>query len=297
MTNIKVNDIHIEYETFGNSLNPTVLLIAGLGAQLIYWQGEFCAKLAEKGYYVIRFDNRDCGLSTKIDGQTVTELMEKAGALFMGQKTQVPYGFDDMAGDAIALLDSLNIDKAHIIGKSMGGFIAQTLCLNHPSRVLSLTSIFSSTGNHKTFSPTQEVMDVMLSPAPEDREGYVEHMVKLFRITFGTGKPFDKDYHRELAGNSFDRCFCREGVIRHYLAILSQKNRSENLKNITIPTLIIHGDEDPMVPLAGGKATLDAIPNSELKVIEGMGHVMPNMQTYWSEILDLLVSHLKNAKA
>ena len=292
MTKANVNNIHIEYETFGDNNFPALLLIAGLGAQLTYWQKEFCMELASRGYYVIRFDNRDTGLSSKIGSLTANELMEKVGALFMGQETSVPYELGDMADDGITLLDSLNIDKAHIVGKSMGGFIAQTLCLNHPNRALSLTSIFSHTGNNKAFQPTKEVMEVMLTPAPEDRDEYVAHMIKLFRITFGTGKPFDENYHRKLIESSFDRCFCREGVIRHYLAILSQKNRSEALKNLNIPALIIHGDEDPMVPLAGGEATVDAIPNAELKIIKGMGHVMPNLETYWSDILDEMVNHI-----
>ena len=292
MTKANVNNIQIEYETFGDNNYPALLLIAGLGAQLTYWQKEFCMELASRGYYVIRFDNRDTGLSSKIGSLTANELMEKVGALFMGQETPVPYGLRDMADDGIGVLDSLNIDKAHIVGKSMGGFIAQTLCLNHPNRALSLTSIFSHTGNNKAFPPTQEVMDVMLTPEPEDRDEYVAHLIKLFRITFGAGKPFDESYHRKLIESSFDRCFHHEGVIQHYLAILSQKNRFEALKHLNIPALIIHGDEDPMVPLAGGEATADAIPNAKLKIITGMGHVMPNLETYWSDILDEMVNHM-----
>jgi pimeloyl-ACP methyl ester carboxylesterase len=292
MTNAMVNDIKIEYETFGDKNSPALLLIAGLGAQLIYWQKEFCLDLANQGYYVIRFDNRDTGLSSKIDGLTKNELIEKVGNFFNGQETTVPYALDDMAYDGVALLDSLDIEKAHIVGKSMGGYIAQTLCLNNQDRALSLTSIFSHTGKRKVFLPTQEVMEAMLTPTPEDREGYVTHMINIFRITFGTGKFFDEDYHRKLAERSFDRCFCPEGVIRQYLAILSQKDRTEALKHLNIPALIIHGDEDPMVPLTGGEATAQAIPNAKLKIIKGMGHVMPNLETYWSVILNEMVSHM-----
>lgn len=294
MPQANVNDIQIEYETFGENSSPAVLLIAGLGAQLIYWQKEFCKKLAEHDYFVIRFDNRDTGFSAKIEGLTAPELMEKAGALFMGQKASVPYGFDEMADDAIGLLDILDIDKAHIIGKSMGGYIAQTLCLNHPDRILSLTSIYSHTGNRKAFPPTQEVLDIMLTPAPDDREGFVDHLVKLSKVTYGTGKPFTEEFHRDLAGRSFDRCFYREGVLRHYLAILSQKDRTQILNAIKVPTLIIHGDEDPLVPLAGGKATAEAIPDSKLKIIKGMGHVMPDLATYWSEILNAIANHISS---
>jgi len=296
MTQIETNGIQIEYETFGDQSFPVVLLIAGLGAQLTYWQKEFCIKLAENGYFVIRFDNRDTGLSTKIEGLTAPELMEKIGGFFMGNKSSVPYDFEEMADDAIGLLDALDIKKAHIIGKSMGGYIAQTLCIKHPDRILSLTSIFSHTGDLKSFQPTQEVLEVMLTPAPDDREGSINHLLKLFKVTYGTGKPFNEKYHRNLIGKSFDRCFYREGVMRHYLAILSQKNRTQDLQKINIPALIIHGDDDPLVPLAGGKATEDAIPDSKLKIIKGMGHVMPNLETYWSEILDDIKQHIAGLK-
>lgn len=296
MAQAKVNGLQIEYETFGEKSKPALLLIAGLGAQLIYWQKEFCIQLADKGYFVIRFDNRDTGLSTKIEELTAPELMEKIGGFFMGKKSSVPYGFDEMAGDAVGLLDALNIEKAHIVGKSMGGYIAQTLCINHPDRVLSLTSIFSHTGKLSAFQPTQEVLEVMLTPAPEDREGFIEHMVKLFKVTYGTGIPFDEEFHKNLVGNSFDRCCFREGVMRHYLAILSQRNRTEDLQKINVPALIIHGDDDPLIPLAGGQATADAIPNSKLKIIKGMGHVMPNLDTYWSDILNAMVDHIKKLK-
>ncbi|MCF8088246.1 MAG: alpha/beta fold hydrolase [Desulfotignum sp.] len=291
MSKAMVNDIQIEYETFGNKNFPALLLIAGLGSQLIYWQEEFCLDIANQGYYVIRFDNRDTGLSSKIDGLTMNELIEKVGMLFVGQDTSVPYGIDDMASDGVALLDYLDIDKAHIAGMSMGGYIAQSLCLNYQDRALSLTSIFSHTGKRNVFLPTQEVMEAM-SPPPEDREGYITQMINLFRITFGTGKVFDEDYHRKLAEKSFDRCSCSEGVIRQYLAILSQKDRTEDLKHLNIPALIIHGDEDPMVPLTGGEATAKAIPNSKLKIIKGMGHVMPNLDTYWSDILNEMVNQM-----
>ena len=292
MAQVKSNGIQIEYETFGEKSSPAVLLIAGLGAQLLYWQEEFCIKLAEQGYYVIRFDNRDTGLSTKIEGLTAPEIMEKIGDFVMGNKSSVPYGLEAMADDAIGLLDTLDIKKVHIIGKSMGGYIAQTLCINSSDRILSLTSIFSHTGDRESFQPTQEVLEVMLTPAPDDREGFINHVVNYFKITYGTGKIFDEEFHKNLVGNSYDRCFYTEGVMRHYLAILSQKNRTKYLQNINVPTLIIHGDEDPLVPLAGGQATAEAIPNSKLKIIKGMGHVMPNLATYWSEILDEIIQHI-----
>ena len=292
MPTANTNGIQIEYETIGDSSSPAVLLIAGLGAQLPCWDTEFCKAFADRSFYVIRYDNRDVGLSTKVEGLTSNELMEKIGALFMGQEASVPYRIEDMADDGVGLLDALGISKAHIVGMSMGGYIAQTLCLNHPSHALSLTSIYSHTGNGKAFRPTDKVMEAMMTPVPEDRKGYTEHMTRFFKIIYGSGLPFDEDFHRNLAGQYYDRCFCKEGVMRHYLAILLQKDRTADLSSLSVPVLVVHGDDDPLVPLAGGKATSEAIPNSVLKVIKGMGHVQPNLKAYWSDILDEMVSHM-----
>jgi len=294
MAKADVDGIQIEYETFGEKNMPALLLIAGLGSQLIYWQKEFCAKLADNGFFVIRFDNRDTGLSTKFSGLSEDELLKKIEGFFMGKKSSIPYGFHEMAGDGVRLLDVLDIDKAHIAGQSMGGYIAQTLCINHPDRILSLTSIFSHTGNLKAFQPAPEVLEVMLTPVPGDRDGYIDYMIKFFKVTYGTGRPFTEEFHRNLIEKAFNRCFYQKGVLRHYLAILSQKDRTGELRNINVPALIIHGDEDPLVPLAGGKATADAIPGSQLKVIKGMGHVMTDLDNYWLDILNAMAAHLKN---
>ncbi len=296
MTNTNINKIQIEYETFGKPSSPALLLIAGLGCQMIHWQDEFCIQLADKGYYVIRFDNRDTGLSSKIDGLTLDEIGNRIGALFMGEKASVPYGIDDMAADAIGVLDTLRVDKAHICGFSMGGFIAQTLCINYPSRSLSLTSIYSHCGNRNEFLPNQEILEVMLTPAPEDRKGYVDHMTHFFRLTYGTGHPFDETFHKELAGKAYDRCFYPEGTARQYLAIMTQKDRVEDLGKLKTPSLVVHGDDDHLLPLIAGKATSDAIPNSKLKVIKGMGHVIPNLEAYWSDILKAVVTHIGQVK-
>lgn len=292
----KVNNIQIEYETFGEPSSPALLLIAGLGCQLIYWPDDLCTRLADQGYHVIRFDNRDTGLSSKVDGLTSDEIIEKIGVLFMGGNTSVPYGMEDMVDDTIGILDTLGIEKAHICGFSMGGYIAQALCIKHPLRTLSLTSIFSHCGNRGEFLPGQEVLEVMLTPVPEDRQGYIEHMAKIFKLTYGGGFPFDEAFHEELLGKAYDRCFCPEGVGRQYLAIMTQKDRVEDLADLKIPALIIHGDDDPLVPWIGGEATAAAIPNSKLKLIEGMGHVMPNLKAYWAEITDAMVSHMKQVK-
>jgi len=294
MPSTNANGIQIEYETFGNSSKPAVLLIAGLGAQLQFWSTDFCHALSDRGFFVIRFDNRDVGFSSKMEAFTPGELMKKIGDLVMGRKTTVPYHIEDMAEDCVGLLDALKFDKAHLIGASMGGYIAQSLCIGYPSRVMTLTSIYSHPGNRTAFPPTEAVMKEMLTPAPRDREGYQTYMARQFKLIYGTGLPFDETFHRELAGLYFDRCFYPEGVMRQYVAVLAQKDRTQALSGIPISALVIHGDEDPLVPLAGGMATAEAMPNAVLKVIRGMGHVMPNLNAYWSEILDAVVNHIRD---
>jgi pimeloyl-ACP methyl ester carboxylesterase len=294
MATIKANGIQIEYETFGETSHPALLLIIGLGAQLIHWQDEFCQQIADAGYYVIRYDNRDTGLSTKLEGLSAEEIMEKIGALFMGQNP-VPYTIEDMANDAQGLLDALNIDKAHICGMSMGGFIAQTFALNNSTRSLSLTSIYSTPGNRTKFSPTQEVSEAMMKPVPIEREPYIEYMIEFYRLTYGSGLPFDEDYHSTLFGKAYDRSLCPEGSLRQLLASMTQNDRTSKLGELKVPTLIIHGDADPLVPLAGGQATADAIPGAKLMVIKGMGHVTPNLNAYWDKIKDAMIDHMEKA--
>ncbi|MBW2610883.1 MAG: alpha/beta hydrolase [Deltaproteobacteria bacterium] len=295
MTSVKANGIQIESDTFGDPSSPALLLIMGLGGQLIYWQDEFCQQIADSGYHVIRYDNRDTGLSTKFEGLSTEEIMEKIGALFMGQEVSVPYTIEDMAGDAVGLLDVLNIDKAHICGMSMGGFIAQTFALKNPSRTLSLTSIYSTPGNRSQYPPTQEVKEAMMEPIPSERGPYIDYMLKFFKLTFGSGLSFDEDFYKTLSEKAYDRSLCSEGTGRQYLAIMSQKDRTSELGELNVPSLIIHGDADPLVPLAGGQATADAIPGAELMIVKGMGHVIPNLNAYWSDIKDAIIEHVGKA--
>ena len=292
MATANANGIQIAYETFGDPSSPALLLIIGVGCQLIHWQDEFCQQIAESGYHVIRYDNRDSGLSTKIDKLSGPELMGKIKALLSGQTVTTPYTIEDMANDAVGLLDAVNIEKAHICGMSMGGYIAQTFAVMNPSRALSLTSIYSHTGNRQAFPPTREALEASMEPSPDEREPYIAHMLNLYKLLFGTGLPFDDEFHRILAGRLYDRSYCPEGKGRQYLAIMVQNDRTAELGEIEIPSLIIHGDEDPLVPIAGGKATAEAIPDSEFKVIEGMGHAMPNLNAYWSDIKDAMINHM-----
>jgi pimeloyl-ACP methyl ester carboxylesterase len=290
------NGIQIEYETFGEPSSPALLLIIGLGSQLIHWQEEFCQKIADEGYYVVRYDNRDAGLSTKFEGLGTTEIVEKMGALFSGQTVSTPYTIEDMADDAAGLLDALKIEKAHICGMSMGGFIAQTFAINNPSRTLSLTSIYSHCGNRSEFIPTQEAMEAMMEPVPAERERYIEYVVAFFKLIYGGGLPFDEEFHKKIAARAYDRSFCPDGTLRQYLAIMVQKDRGEALGKLKVPSLIIHGDDDPLVPLVGGKATAEAIPEADLMIIQGMGHVLPNLNAYWDDIKDALVKHMDKVK-
>ena len=296
MPTANANGIQIEYDTFGDPTSPALLMIIGVGCQLIHWQDEFCKQIADSGYYVIRYDNRDSGLSTKFDKISGSVLMEKTRALLGGQKVRTPYTIKDMANDALGLLDSLNIKKAHICGMSMGGYIAQTFVINNPSRTLSLTSIYSHTGNRQAFPPTQEATEASMKPSPNEREPYIEHMLHLYKLLYGTGLPFDEDFHRKLAGRLYDRSYCPEGKGRQYLAIMVQNDRTAELSEIKLPSLIIHGDEDPLVPFAGGKATAKAIPGAEFMVVAGMGHVMPNLDAYWDKIMDAMIKHMEKVQ-
>ena len=221
--------------------------------------------------------------------------MEKIMALFSGQKVSVPYTIEDMSSDAVGLLDEMKIEKAHICGMSMGGYIAQTFAINNPSRTISLTSIYSHCGNRSEFLPSQEAMEAMMKPIPKDRDGSIEYMVDFFKLIYGSGLPFDEEFHTKIAAQAFDRSFCPEGTGRQYLAIMVQKDRTDELGKLKIPSLIIHGDEDPLVPFAGGKATAEAIPDAAFMVVKGMGHVIPNLNVYWGDIKDAMISHMGKA--
>lgn len=295
MAKAQSNGIKIEYETFGNPSSPALLLISGLGMQLIAWESTLCQKIADQGYYVIRFDNRDSGLSSKCDELSMADATKKIFALLMGQRESVPYTIDDMADDAAGLLDTLNISRVHLCGISMGGFIAQALAIKHPGQVLTLTSVYSHTGKNGAFPPAKEAMDAMLTPAPVERDGYINHMVNFFKLVYGNGLPFDEKFHRNLAGLSYDRSFYPEGVARQYLAIMTQQDRSSNLNKIRIPALVIHGDDDLLVPLSGGMATAESIPGSQLKIIRGMGHAMPACNSWWLNISEMILSHIEGS--
>ena len=295
MASVRANQIQIEYDTFGDPASPALLLIMGLGGQLIHWQEAFCRQISDAGYRVIRYDNRDTGFSTKFAGLTAEAVMQKAGALLAGQDVDVPYTLEDMADDALGLLDALHIDAAHIAGMSMGGMIAQTFAIKYPARTLSLTSIYSHSGRWQDVSATQEALEALMGPMPVEREAYVDAAVDFYRSTYGPGVAFDEAFHKNLERRAYDRSFYPQGVGRQTLAVLSQKDRKEALGRLVVPSLIVHGDADPLVPLADGRATAGAIPGAELMVIKGMGHVVPNVNAYWSDIKDAMLKNMGKA--
>ena len=268
---VKANGIDIVYDTFGDPSAPPMLLVMGLGGQLIDWDDEFCAALAVCGYWVIRFDNRDIGLSTKFDDAGIPDIP----AMFQGAPIQPPYTLRDMAADAVGLLDALDIESAHVVGISMGSMIAQEMAIGWPDRVRTLTSIMSSTGDPTLPPPQPEAMAVLMTPPPADRESAIQSSLHTWRVLNGPAFPIDEERVRTRAGKSFDRGLSPAGMMRQLAAIIGSGSRREALTAVSVPTLVIHGDADPLVPVQAGIDTAEAVPGAELLTIEGMGHDLP----------------------
>ena len=271
MPKANVNNITIEYETMGDPNSKSLLLIAGLGSQLLAWSDEFCESLAENGFFVIRFDNRDVGFSTKFEDAGIPDMMEISAAYTRGEIPKLPYTLEDMADDAIGVLDALNIEKAHICGASMGGMIAQIIAYRHPSRVLSLAVIMSTTGNPELPPSKPEIMMHFFAPLPSEREAYIEEMVKRDSLIHGTF-PYDENQSRDYRTKEYDRSYYPEGIARQLAAMAVPGNIKPYITTISTPTIVIHGSEDPFNLIEAGKDIAANIPNSELIIIEGMGH-------------------------
>ena len=276
------NGIEIAYETIGDPSHRPLLLVMGLGAQLIHWDLELCEQLADRGFWVIRFDNRDSGRSTQVDAP-VPDLRRA----MLGLRIEAPYRLEDMADDAFGLLDHLGVEAAHVMGASMGGMIAQTMALARPERVLSLTSIMSTTGERRAGRPRLRVWGVLMRQAPRDREAYIESFVKTFRLIGSSGFPRDNDRLRELAAATYDRGHHTAGTGRQLAAILASGDRTARLRSLAVPTTVIHGRDDPLVPFRGGRATAAAIPNARLIAVPGMGHDLP--REVWPQLIDAVV--------
>jgi pimeloyl-ACP methyl ester carboxylesterase len=270
MPTATANGITIEYETFGDPAAPPVLLIMGFAGQLTLWDPGFCADLADAGFYVIRYDNRDVGLSTWLDDTGEPDLLA-----LLGGDASAPYSIADMAADAAGLLDALGLDAAHIVGVSMGGMIAQAFAIDHPARVRTLTSIMSSTGDPMVGQPDPDALAALVPAPPTSRQEAMDQGVVMWRTIGSPGFPFDEAMVRERAGAAYDRAFHPAGNSRQFAAIATQPDRTAPLAAVTAPTLVIHGEADPLVDPSGGRATAAAIPGARLHLVPGMGHDMP----------------------
>jgi pimeloyl-ACP methyl ester carboxylesterase len=285
----KVGDLEICYETFGSKDDPAMLLVMGLGTQMIGWHEGFCAALAEHGFYVIRYDNRDCGRSTHFRGHRPPTIKQ----LLLRDRAAAAYTLADMAADGVGLLDKLEIERAHIAGASMGGMIAQTIAARHPKRVLSLASIMSNTGHFWKGTPGLRVYPIFMRRPADNREGAIESTVSTFRLIGSPGFPFHEDELRRVAQESYDRGYNPAGTARQLAAIIAAGDRTAEVRSITVPTVVIHGTRDRMVRPSGGRETAKAIRGARLVEIPGMGHDLP--PGAWDRIIDAIVANTARA--
>jgi pimeloyl-ACP methyl ester carboxylesterase len=285
-----VGELDIAYQTLGDPTDPPLLLVMGLGSQLIHWDLELYRQFADRGFHVIRFDNRDSGRSTKIRAPVPNLVRAMAGL-----PIDAPYLLADMADDAFGLLDHLSIDRAHVVGVSMGGMIAQTMAIRRPERVRSLASVMSTTGERRQSRPKLRLWSLLLQRAPQRRDQYIEYFVRAFRTIGSPGYPTDEARLRELAGATYDRGHHPAGTGRQLAAIMASGDRTEQLRRVIVPTVVIHGTDDPLVPFRGGVATARAIPNAQFLAIPGMGHDLP--REVWPKIVDAVVANAARAGA
>jgi pimeloyl-ACP methyl ester carboxylesterase len=265
------NGIEIAYQEMGDPEGEPLLLIMGLGTQMLGWDEDFCALLAERGFRVIRFDNRDIGHSTMIDSAGVPKRTD----MLLGRRSTAPYLLRDMAADTVGLMDHLGIDAGHVVGVSMGGMIAQTVAIHHGRRVRSLTSMLSTTGSRWHGVPTWKAFGVLMAKPVPGREAAIQQTVRTFRVIGSPGFEMDEERLRRIAGESYDRSHSAAGIARQLHAITASGDRTPALRRLRVPTLVMHGASDPLVRPAAGRATARAIPGSRMRMFEGMGHDLP----------------------
>jgi pimeloyl-ACP methyl ester carboxylesterase len=265
------NGIELCYQEMGDPEGEPLVLIMGLATQMIAWDEEFCAMLAERGFRVVRFDNRDIGRSSKLRDAGVPGTLD----MLIGRRPAAPYLLRDMAADTVGLMDHLGIESAHVVGASMGGMIAQTIAIEHPERTRSLVSIMSTTGSRRVGHPSYRTFGLLLGDRPREREAMIERAVKTFKVIGSPGYPFEEERVRDLAARSYDRGHSAAGIARQLHAITASGDRTPGLRKLQVPTAVIHGRNDVLVNPSGGRATAKAIPNARLKMIDGMGHDMP----------------------
>ena len=276
-------DVELCYQTFGEPSGDPLLLVMGLGGPMTWWDTGFCELLAQKGFYVIRYDNRDTGRSTNVRGRVTRLALARA---FAGRRVSAPYSVSDMAADGIGLLDHLGLAAAHVVGVSMGGMIAQTMALEHPGRVTSLTSIMSTTGKRTVGWQHPKLIPRLLTGRPVDKETYVATSAAFWKLIGSPAYPTTPEEARRKAEETWDRGLNGPGVLRQMMAVLTQPNRSAALHGLRVPTLVVHGMKDHMVHVSGGRATSAAIPGSELLLIDGMGHDLP--PALWPTVTDAI---------
>lgn len=287
MPNVHANGIDIEYLTDGDPADRPLLLVMGLGAQLITWPQAFVDELSGRGFFVIRFDNRDCGLSTKLEG------MPSITDLFGGDTASAPYLIEDMADDAAGLLTELGLAKVHVVGASLGGMITQALAIHHQDRFLSVCSIMSTTGDRSVGAPTGEAITALLRPIATSRQEAIDASVAGSEVIGSPGYPADESVLRARAAEAYDRSYCPEGTARQLAAILASPDRTEGLHGVRLPFLVVHGEADPLVTPSGGQATAAAVPDAKLITYPGMGHDLP--EALWTDIIDAIEANAELA--
>jgi len=275
MSTAKNGAVEIYYDTFGDPSNPTLLLINGLGSQCINYADEWCERFVGEGYHVVRFDNRDTGLSSKLDG--------------------TDYALADMANDAIAVLDAVGAERAHAMGLSMGGMIVQRLAIDHPDRLLSVTSVMSRTGEEEYGQSSPDARAVLMAPPAESRDEYIENHVKALRVYGSKPQWLDDDVSRDRAAAAYDRCFCPQGVGRQMMAVMRDGSRADDLRKVTAPTLVLHGSRDTLIDPSGGRRTAELIPGARYVEIEGMGHDYP--PAVWDQWVSTWATFARDAVA
>lgn len=285
--------IELEYDTFGSPDDPTVLLVMGFTAQMTAWDPAFCTMIADRGRHVVRFDNRDCGLSTKLDGVRVDPMAVLHASMAGAPLPDVPYTLSDMGDDAIGLLDHLGIERAHVVGASMGGMIVQTMAIEHADRLMSVTSVMSTIGDLAYGKPTPEAIGALLAPPPTERAAFIERAADWG--VWSSKRYFDLDAVRRRAASDFDRSFYPEGATRQLAAIYASGDRTALLPGVRVPMLVIHGLDDTLIDPSGGRRTAELVPGATLLEVEDMGHDMP--VPLWPTLIDALIEHTERAAA